>query len=54
MPPCHRIAPIERKIVNSKDEAYTRLQNWAFTNQGLLTLSGSGGSEAKGREGKEW
>ena len=31
LPAAHRVAPQEREIVESKDAALLRLQNWAFT-----------------------
>jgi hypothetical protein len=31
LPAAHRVAPQEREIVESKDTAFLRLQNWAFT-----------------------
>ena len=31
LPAAHRVAPQEREIVESKDAALIRLQNWAFT-----------------------
>jgi hypothetical protein len=31
MPAAHRSAPRDREVVESKEEAFVRLQNWAFT-----------------------
>jgi len=41
LPAAHRLPPQEREIVESKEAAFQRLQNWAFT-QGFALAVESG------------